>query len=171
MRNSRKHQHGSALVEFVLAGIASAALMISTVQVAIAMWNYHTLAYATHETNRYIASHGRDCSLGGNTCTITVATIASKLTSSAIGLIPANMNLTLTSASGTVHSCAPVSNCSSDTTQWPPVANFDNMPPNNTTVQVSYSMNSAIVALWYGIAGSRISSITLTSQSQIPMLF
>jgi TadE-like protein len=167
----QKRQRGAAMVEFILAGIASMTLMISTVHVALAMWNYHTLAYAVHETNRYIASHGRDCSLGGNTCTITVGNVVTKLTGNAIGLLPANLNLTLTSASGTVHTCSPVSNCNSDATQWPPVANFDNMPPNNTTVKASYTFNLPIVALWYSIAGKRISSITMTSQSQIPMLF
>ena len=166
-----KGERGGAMVEFVLAGVASAALMISTAQIALAMWNYHTLAYAVHETNRYIASHGRDCSLGGNSCAITVGNIVSKLTANAVGLLPANINMTLTSASGNTYNCNPISNCSSDTTLWPPATNFDNMPPNNTTVQASYSVYSAIVALWYGWRGQRISSISLTAQSQIPMLF
>lgn len=159
------------MVEFVFAGIAAAVMMICCVQISYSMWNYHTLAYAVHEANRYIASHGRDCSLGGNACTITVANIVSKLEASGIGLTPANLNLTLTSASGTVKSCAPVTNCTSDSTQWPPVANLDNDPPNLTTVLASYTYNSAFVGLWYGTSGRRIGSITMTSQSQIPMLF
>jgi hypothetical protein len=167
------------MVEFVFAGIASAVLMLSTVQVAIAMWNYHTLAYAVHETNRYISSHGRDCELGGNSCTITVATVVSKLETNAIGLAPANISLTLTpnSGSGDAVTCNPITTCSSSSTQWPPITSMDNwatQPPSSptySTIKATYTFNSAIVALWFGWKGKNITSVTLTSQSQVPMLF
>src|SRR5262249_5487382 len=82
----KKHskRRGVAMVEFALAGIASATLLISTVQLSIAMWNYHTLAYATHETNRYISVHGRSCTQGGNTCSINVGNIATRFKTLAI---------------------------------------------------------------------------------------
>src|SRR5262245_631600 len=41
----KKRQSGSAMIEFVLAGVASATMLISTVTLCYAMWNYHTLAY------------------------------------------------------------------------------------------------------------------------------
>src|SRR5947209_14120200 len=101
--NRPRQQRGSAMLEFVLAGIASATLIISIVQLGLAMWNYHTLTYAVHETNRYIASHGRSCTTGGNSCSITVGDIANKLHSYTVGIPDTNLSMTLTAQSGTVH--------------------------------------------------------------------
>jgi len=182
MSNPTSARRGSALVEFVLVGIAAVALMITTAQMSIAMWNYHTLAYAVHETNRYIASHGEGCALGTNNCTITVSQVAQKLASNAIGLLPANLTMTLTPNSGSSNavSCNPVSACYSNTTgaqRWPPYTNLDNratQPPNSptyTTLQASYSYNAVLIAMWYSTRSNSISTLTLTSQSQIPMLF
>ena len=167
----RKSQRGSVLVEFTMAGIASAALMITTVQVSLAMWNYHTLAYAAHEANRYIIVHGRDCMMGGNSCTITVADIVSKFETNGIGLAPANVNLTLTSQSGTTHTCNPISSCSSDTTQWPPTSVFDNARGKYSTINAKYTMSTGIVGIWFGTSGTQIGTVALTSQSKLQMLF
>jgi Flp pilus assembly protein TadG len=182
MSKRRNAQRGAGMVEFVLVGIAAVALMITTVQMSIAMWNYHTLAYAVHETNRYIASHGEGCALGTNTCTITMSQIAQKLASNAIGLLPANLSMTLTPNSGSSNavSCSPVSACYTNTTgtkQWPPYTNLDNRAtqppysPTYTTIQASYSYNAVWIAMWYRTRSNAISTVTLTSQSQIPMLF
>src|SRR5205807_7498669 len=95
---SKKRQRGSAIIEFAIAGSAACTLMISTVQLGIAMWNYHTLAYATHETNRYNAAHGRSCTTGGNGCAITVGNIATKFKSYATGIPDSKINMTLTTA-------------------------------------------------------------------------
>lgn len=167
----RRGQGGSALVEFTMAGIACLALMICTVELSLAMWYYHTLAYAVHETNRYIVVHGRDCSLGGNSCTITVGNIVSKFEANAIGIPLSTLNLTLTSQSGTVKSCSPVTNCAGDATQWPPDTNWDNGRGNLSTVKAAYTSNLAIVSLWFGSSGSRINNVTFTSQSQLAILF
>jgi TadE-like protein len=170
MRN-RRAERGSAMVEFVMAGIAAITLMISTVQLGLSMWNYHTLAYAVHETNRYVSTHGRNCGLGGNTCTITVGTIASKLHENGAGLPADSVKLTLTSNSGTVYTCNSISSCYADTTQWPPVSHLDNNAGNYNQLTASYTFNSAIVAIWYGWRGTRDSSVTLKSTSKVQMLF
>lgn len=170
--NTRKRwRRGSALVEFTMAGIASAVLMISTVQISLTMWNYHTLAYAAHEANRYVIVHGRDCMLGGNSCTITVANIVSKFEANGIGLAPANVNLTLTSESGTTHACNPISSCSGDATQWPPNSGFDNARGKYSTINAKYTMNTGILGIWFGTSGAQTGSIALTSQSKLQMLF
>ena len=172
-RNSplNQRQRGSVMVEFTMAGIAALTLMISTVQLSLAMWNYHTLAYATHETNRYIIVHGRDCGMGGNSCLITVANIVSKFESNGIGLPPAAVNLTLTSQSGTVKTCNPMSSCASDTTQWPPKANFDSAKGALSTVSAKYSAGMGILGIWFGNSSTRIGTVALTSTSAVPMLF
>jgi len=168
--SSRRRQHGSAMVEFVIAGIAGVALVVSTVQLGLAMWNYHTLAQAVHETNRYIASHGRNCTVGGNSCSITVGNIATKLKSLAVGIPDSSINMTLTSTSQT-HSYSPISSYLSDTTQWPPADNFDNSPGNYTTISAKISVNSVLVMLWYGMQGQRTSSVAMTSTSSVPIVF
>ena len=159
------------MVEFALAGIASATLLISTVQLSLSMWNYHTLAYATHETNRYISVHGRSCTQGGNSCAINVGNIATKFKTLAVGLPPDSVTLTLTSDSGTVYTCNPLNNCLTDATQWPPVAHYDNAPGHFTTVKATYSRGSAIVMIWPGSSPTRIGRVTLPSQSKIVMQF
>jgi hypothetical protein len=168
---TREKQRGSAMVEFAIAGIAGTTLLVSTVQLGLAMWNYHTMAEAVHETNRYIASHGRSCTVGGNNCAITVGQIATKLKTYAVGIPDTTINMTLTSQSGTTKVCNPISSFESDGTQWPPSNNFDNSPGNYTTITAKITVNSAIVALWYGTAGQRISSVTLPSTSSVPIVF
>jgi len=167
---TRDPRHGSAIVEFILAGLASCTLLITTVQLSMAMWHYHTIAYATHEINRYISTHGRSCSQGGNTCTITVGDIATRWKSQAVGIPSSSASLTLTSHSGTVYTCNPVANCLTDGTQWPPMAHLDNAPGRWTTVSSSYTFHSAIVLVWPGWSG-RTGSITVPSTSKITMQF
>jgi hypothetical protein len=167
----RQRQQGSGMIEFAIAGAAAITLIISIVQLGLAMWNYHTLAYAVHETNRYIASHGRSCSSGGNNCTITVANIAGKLRSYAVGVPGNRMTMTLTSQSGVVHTCNPVSSCSSDSTQWPPVAHLDNNPGNYTKISAKTTVHVAILAIWFGRTGKTASSLTLPATSNIPIVF
>jgi hypothetical protein len=159
------------MLEFVIAGIASITLMLSTVQIGMAMWNYHTLAQAVHETNRFIASHGRSCTTGGNGCAITVGDIATKLKSTAIGISDSSLNMTLTSQSGITKVCNPISSFQSDGTQWPPSDHYDNSPGNYTTLTAKVTVPSALVMIWYGTTGQRIDSITLKSTSSVPIVF
>jgi Flp pilus assembly protein TadG len=167
----RRQQKGSGIVEFAIAGVAGVTLITSIVQLGLAMWNYHTLAYAVHETNRYIASHGRSCTTGGNNCAITVANIVSKLKSYAVGIPATHMNLTLTSQSGTTQSCAPVSSCATNGTQWPPVAHFDNNPGNYTKISANTTLHVAILTMWFGATGKTRSTLTLPATSKIPIVF
>ena len=86
MRKSQR-QRGVALVEFTIAGIPSMILLISTFSLAMGMWNYHTLAYAVHEGTRYVSVKGKNCTLPGNTCAVSVGTIAQKIGALGIGLV------------------------------------------------------------------------------------
>ena len=82
----RKQQRGSAMLEFAFAGIASIFILIGTFSVALGMWNYHTLATAVHDSTRYIAVRGSNCRKAGNSCAVTVGTIAQQLAGQAIGI-------------------------------------------------------------------------------------
>lgn len=169
----RHRQRGVGLVEFSIAGIASITLMICTVQIGIAMWTYHSLAYAVHETNRYVSAHGRSCLTGGNGCGIYVGDVANKLKSYAPNIPDTQINMTLTSDSlNTVVTCNPISTCESDTsTQWPATSHQDNWIGKTVKLTASTTMQSMIVALWYGWSGQRISSVTLKSTSTVQVLF
>jgi hypothetical protein len=159
------------MVEFAIAGIAAVTLLISTVQLGLVMWNYHTLAEAVHETNRYIASHGRSCTTGGNSCSITVGDIATKLKGYAIGIPDTGVSMTLTVQNGTSVTCNPLHSCLTNSTQWPPVAHFDNNPGNTTKVEARIGLAPAIIFMWFGQRATAISSVTLPATSEIPIVF
>src|SRR5258708_5592506 len=122
----RRQQRGSVMVEFSLAGIASITILISTFQLAMGMWNYHTLAYKVHEATRYIAVHGVGCTKYGNSCSVTVGTLAQKIDSVGVGIPSGSVNVTLTTDSGAATDCTPLSSCFTSTTVWPPSTNNDN---------------------------------------------
>jgi len=170
---ARRRQRGVALIEFSIAGIACVTLMVCLVQLGIAMWDHHSLAYAVHETNRYVSTHGRSCLTGGNGCGIYVSDVVSKLESYAVGIPASNINMTLTSSSGnTVINCNPITTCASSTsTQWPPTSNQDNWVGQNITLTASTTLRSMIVAMCYGWSGERISSVTLRTTSKIKIIF
>jgi Flp pilus assembly protein TadG len=168
---NRKRRRGSAIVEFTLAGIAGVMLLMSTVQISLVLWNYHTLAYAVHETNRYIASHGRSCTTGGNACAITVGQIATKFSDYAMGIPGSDVSLLLTAQSGAAFDCTPLSNYKTDTTQWPPVPHSDNYPGRSTTVTAKVTLHPAILMIWFGATSTGAGTITLPATSNIPIVF
>jgi len=157
------------MVEFTLAGIAGVTILISTIQLGLAMWNYHSLAEAVHETNRYAASHGRTCM--ANHCTITVGDIVTKFQNQAVGLPADSVNMTLSSETGVVVPCNPISSCSGSSTMWPPSDHFDNAPGRYITMTATLNVRSAMVLVWAGVSGQRISAIGLPSKSSMPIVF
>src|SRR3954451_7675491 len=97
---NRQNRRGSILGEFSMAGVASIMLLITTVSLGIGMWNYHTLAYAVHEGARYVSVKGKNCTLPGNTCSVSVGTITQKIAALGTGLPAGQVNVTLTTESG-----------------------------------------------------------------------
>jgi hypothetical protein len=164
-------QSGAALVEFTLAGIASIFLLICTFHLSIGMWNYHSLAQAVHETTRYIAVHGYNCTKPGYGCSIRVQNIASRFKYHAIGLPGDQVDLTLTTQSGAVTPCAPVNSCAGNTTVWPPATNSDNMPPNRVTVSAIYRFRSPLLFFWPGRNPVRFGEIWFPASSSQTLLF
>ncbi|HZT29909.1 MAG TPA: TadE/TadG family type IV pilus assembly protein [Bryobacteraceae bacterium] len=146
----RRNQRGSAILEFTLAGIPSLFLILSVVQLSIAMWNYVTLAHAVRAAARYAAVHGNGCSSGGNSCATTVGLITGRLAADGIGVPSDTASATLTTASGQTQTCSPISSCFTNSTVWPPASNNDNMPGQIFTISAQYSFPSAIGMLWPG---------------------
>jgi Flp pilus assembly protein TadG len=144
-------QRGSAMIEFTLVGIPLVFILISTFEVARGMWIYHTLAYAVKEGTRYASVHGATCALAPNTCTVTVAQVVQRVLNQSTGLLPGELNLTLTTP-GSVQTCNPVSSCQGNNTNWPPAP--DNAQGTNITITGTYPFPSAISMFWPGAGPS-----------------
>jgi hypothetical protein len=135
------------LIEFTLAGIALTFIWISTAQMALGMWNYHTLQYAAKTTAAYASIHGASCTKSPNSCSVTVGDVATIFQNAALGVPMDRVVLTLTTASGAVTTCNPVSTCSSNGawgSTWPSSANKDNAVGKDIYIRADYAFQSAL---------------------------
>jgi hypothetical protein len=167
----KRQQRGSALIEFTLAGIACMLWILATVQLAVGMWNYHTLAYGVHETTRYAAVKGIGCTKPGNTCSATVASIARKFESASTGIPSDQATMTLTADSGAQTTCSPLNTCFLDSTVWPPATNHDNQVGRRITVSARYQLRSVLIYFWPGGRSGSIGSVWLPASSTQTILF
>lgn len=156
------------MLEFALLGVVVIFLTMSVFEGSLMMWQYHTLAEAVQVGARYISAHGVDCTENGNSCTITVGNVASYIAQQAVGLNPAVLNVTLTSASGSVP-CDPLNSCNTSTTVFPPSS--DNAVGSNVKVTATYTMNNPIVMFWPGVSTKSIGSLTLGATSTQRIMF
>jgi len=102
MRRSRR---GATTIEMTLVGLPMIFLLVSTFEIARGMWMYHTLAYAVRNGVRYAAVRGINCvntSSDPNTCSVTLATVASVVQSAAVGMDPTQTMLTFKLGNPTV---------------------------------------------------------------------
>ena len=146
-RGGRK---GSAIVEFAMTGIPLMFVWISIVQMALGMWHYHTLQYASKMGGVYLQTHGHDyCISPGNTCTI--STVAQVIANNAIGMLPSQITATFTPYDlngnvGTAVTCSPLTACqtggASASTQWFPTG-YD-FQTCQFTIKLEYQFNSAL---------------------------
>lgn len=157
---------GNALIEFTLLGIPVIFITISIVAVSIDMWEFQSLEYATETTARYISMHGASCAQNGNTCTITVANIASYFTQQELPLDTSILSVTLTDASGTPVSCSPLNTCTSSSTQFPSAGH--NSVGSDVKVVATYVLKDPIAIFWPPDAdGSHDFTVGATSRQRI----
>src|SRR5262245_46201925 len=166
----RAQQRGSAMIEFVFAGIGSVMVLISTFQLAMGMWNYHTLATMVHEATRYAAVRGVSCTKPGNTCSVTVGNIARKIESTGVGIPSNRVNVKFTTEGGEEISCAPLVSCFSNASVWPPASNFDNRRGKLITISVNYQFQSALL-FWPGQGTQNFGTISLPASSTQSIIF
>ena len=120
----RKNQGGSAMLEFTMTGIPLMFIWISTVQMSLGMWNYHTMQYAIKQTGAYVATHGSSSGYcKANSCKVSDA--AAIMAQYAVGIPASAINMTFTPVSSTDHtttytatSCT-LDNCKTNTTAFP----------------------------------------------------
>src|SRR5689334_21647487 len=133
------------MVEFATAGVVSTLLIISTFKLAMIMWTYHTLAYGIHDMTRYSAVRGYGCTRPGNTCSVTLGTLATRIQTMGIGVRSDVVSVTFATDSGAATTCNPLNTCTSSTTVWPPSSNSDNRVGKKITIAASYQFASALI--------------------------
>lgn len=164
----KNRQRGSMLLEFVLTGIPVIFLTISIFEVSMTMWLYHTMAETVQTAGRYIVTHGQSCTQNGNSCSITVANIATSMESTGVGLDPSKLNVSLIGAANTV-TCNPLNTCTSSSTVFP--EGSDGAAGNNIQVTASYPMANPFVMFWPGAASVSSGNITLAANSIQRIMF
>ncbi len=164
----RRTSRGSTVLEFALAGIPMILTFISIMGMGLTMWTYQTLSYAAQELNRYIAVHGKHCSSGSNSCTLTVGNVATAAENYALGLTSSGLVMTLTSPS-TTYTCNPVSSCTSNTNQWPPSA--DSTVGTLIQIRLQYQVSPAFTMVWPGAAAATYGSYNIGAYSKQRVLF
>jgi Flp pilus assembly protein TadG len=146
MPKKRKPRLGNALIEFTLIGIPIIFITLSIVGVSLDMWEYHNLAYASEMTARYVTVHGATCSANGNSCTITVAKVASYFATQAMALDAAKVIVKMTDGSGTT-TCSPVSSCYSFTSTQFPNASYNSVG-SDVRITATYVLRNPLMLYW-----------------------
>lgn len=153
----------SAVIEFTLVGVPLIFILISTFEMARGIWTYHTLAYAVKEGTRYAVVHGANCALIPNACTRTLGQVATRIKDSAIGMDPAQFNLTFTPSSGAAVTCA-LANCVSLASMWPPAD--ANNPGVDVQISGTYPFNTIVAMFWPGAGSTVFGSYNLLATSR-----
>lgn len=171
----RHNRRGSSIVEFALVGIPLMFVIVSVFEMSRGMWNYHTLQEAVKEGVRFEAVRGADlvlnspaCTANPDTCGASVNGVATALAGAAIGIPPQYWNATLI-AGTTSFTCAPVSSCFGNTTQWPPTGSNTSGTP--LEIFATYQFNSALAMFWPGSQPVTFSTVTLAADSQQAVVY
>ncbi len=170
MNSRRVQRQGNSVIEFTLVGIPMIFVLISVFEMSRGMWLYHTLAHAVKEGTRFAVVHGRSCELEPNSCTVTVRDIAQRIRTNGVGLLPQELNVTLSSEPNSplsVVNCRPLSQCLEGATaaeQWPQYPS--NQPGMDLTLTATYPFRSAISMFWPGAGkGMNFGVFTFPAQS------
>lgn len=164
-RRRSRARRGASLLEFTLCGIPLMFVLISVFEMARGMWQYHTLAYAMKEATRYASVHGENCGIPPNACTITIGNIATVIQQQGVGLVPAQMTVTLTPAAGSATTDT-LNNLLSNATQWPPaVPTGTNSVGQPITISAVYPFHSALAMFWPGSKPVSFSTISFPASS------
>ncbi|MGA3241879.1 MAG: TadE family protein [Bryobacteraceae bacterium] len=150
----RKRRRGSALVEFTFTGVPLIFVWLSTVQIALGMWHYHTMQYAVKTTGSFLSMHGSDCA-SPNTCAVTIANLAAVMKYDTIGIPPSALQMTFNAVSAADHktvtssvtclltnATTPASGCDQNTTPWLPTGS--NTPGSEFEIQALFQWNAGI---------------------------
>ena len=155
-------------MEFTMVGIPIILLTLAIIEASLAMWQYHTMAYAVDLATRYVTMHGRGCTQNGNTCAITVGNVAHLIAQQSPALDASKLNVTLKSQSNTIP-CNPLNSCFSSADQFPSSA--DNGLNLDVTISATYLISNPMPMFWMGTAPSSIGSVNLGASSRQRIVF
>jgi Flp pilus assembly protein TadG len=156
---TRSRQRGNTVLEMAIIFLPLLLGTFSTFEVTRGMWMYHTLSAAIKSGTRYGTVHGADCLSAYSSCPATVKGVVGAIQQAGIGLDSSQLQLTLTAA-GSTYTCASLSSCTADSTQWPPTNyNATGLP---LTIRGVYSFRSIISSLW---PGQTTASFTYTAEA------
>ncbi len=178
----RKNRRGSALLEFAFTGVPLIFIWISTVQIALGMWHYHTMQYAVKATGSYMAQHGSDCA-SPNTCAATIESMAAVMKTNSIGLPATALQMTFNAVSSSDHktitntvtctltnASVPANGCDQNATSWPPSG--ANTPGSEFEIQAEFQWSPAIGMVAPGPGGAvRFGSFWLPAYTHQVILF
>lgn len=164
MFGSTSLRRGSAMLEFVLAGVPLLFIIISLCWMCLGMWQYHTVAEAVSSTARSASVHGAGCA--GQTCATTVASTAQMLAAKAVGIPPSRLNVTLASSASTV-SCAPLTSCYSNSSAWPSLSGNGALT-TEVRIDATYQFSSGL-AVGLPVSGANFGAVTLGASSTDPV--
>jgi Flp pilus assembly protein TadG len=150
----RRKDRGSSLIEFTMVGIPLLFTLIATFELARGMWLYHTMAYALRDASRYAIVHGNNCYEAPNVCNKQVRDIARVIRDSGVGLMPADLTITMeTAIGGAVNAGSSVTNTLNNlltsTAAWPP-AGTASQATSDVVIRGSYRYRTALAFFWPG---------------------
>ena len=145
---------GQSMVEFMLLGIPMMFVTMSVIYVSIGMWQFHSLAYSTEMTARYVSVHGASCG-SPNSCTIRVEDVAQYFATQAMALDATKVVVKIIDGSGTT-TCNPVNSCYSTATTFPSTAAIPSSTPATTynavgqdvTISATYVVKNPFAMFW-----------------------
>jgi hypothetical protein len=165
-----KSQRGQSLIDFVLVGVPAIFISLFTFELALAMWQYHTLASVAQQSTRYVAQHGYSCTQNGNTCSITMGNIATFIENRALGLDRSKLNVRLSATSGDT-TCNPITTCDGGSATYPS-GSTDGSINSDITITATYAVTNPFLMLWPGaISGSIPGTLTLRGASRQRITF
>ena len=171
MTRRYRTQRGATILEFTMIGIGMIFVFLSFFEMARGMWTYQTMAYAVREGARYSSVHGKDCTVNGATCQVTVSQVARAILSAGPGLDPGNVTVTLTPAIGaaTTDTITNLINPTSTyaTTNWPPATSY--APGQVVKVSATYPFHTFLAMFWAGktFNGSPVFNLGASSSETI----
>ena len=170
----RNRQAGSAILEIALCGIPLIFAWISTVQMSLGMWHYHTLQYATKAAGAYMSTHGANYVSAGNTAP-QIKDIATVLANQALGIPASGVTVLFTAyksdgVTSTTHSCT-LSSCQTDSTTWPPTTGGYNSVGNAVEIKTEYLWQNSIAMVAPGHGSVNFSAFWLPGFTHQVILF
>jgi Flp pilus assembly protein TadG len=158
----KSSRRGTAVIEFAFVGVPMILITISVVSIALEMWQYSSLSYATEATARYASMHGASCRQNGNTCGVTVGDVTTYFANQAVGMSATQLTLTLSDSSGATTCSPPFTSCDTSSSAFPSLS--ANNVGSDITVKATIPVTNPVSMFWGRNSGSYTLGATSTQR-------